>query len=153
MENLSHVLQPQFVWLVVGFLLIISEFAIPGLVIGFFGVGALIVGVLCSFLTLSVNLQLLIFLSASVLLLLFLRKKFKKVFIGVSRPNMEDEGGLDEFVGEKAVVKQDIKPNLAGKVEFHGTDWEAEADAPIAAGTPVEIIGKKNITLIVKQIA
>jgi membrane protein implicated in regulation of membrane protease activity len=35
-------------------------------------------------------------------------------------------------------------------VEFHGTDWAAEADEEIPEGTMVEIIGKENITLKVK---
>ena len=79
-------------------------------------------------------------------------KRFKKVFIGISKPNVGGDSGLADYVGKKAVVTQDIKPNLTGKVEFHGTDWEAEADGLIPAGAAVEIIGKKNITLIVKQI-
>jgi membrane-bound ClpP family serine protease len=49
-------------------------------------------------------------------------------------------------------VVEDIPANGPGKVEFHGTRWEAEAAAPIACGATVKITGNKNITLIVENI-
>ena len=55
-------------------------------------------------------------------------------------------------VGQRAVVKEKILPKLGGKVEFHGSNWEARADQEIAEGTVVEIIGKDNITLKVKAV-
>ena len=59
-------------------------------------------------------------------------------------------GDLQEFIGERALVKEKISPKAAGKVEFHGTNWAAEADEEIAEGATVEITGKENITLKVK---
>ena len=59
---------------------------------------------------------------------------------------------LQEFVGKKAVVTREINPQNGGKVEFHGTNWNAEADEKIDKGTSVEIIGKNNITLKVKAL-
>jgi membrane protein implicated in regulation of membrane protease activity len=59
---------------------------------------------------------------------------------------------MDEFVGQRAIVKEKILPKLGGKVEFHGTNWEARADQEIAEGTVVEIIGKDNITFKVKAV-
>jgi len=49
-------------------------------------------------------------------------------------------------------VKEKIVPKLGGKVEFHGTDWEARSDEEITEGTVVEIVGKDNITLRVKAL-
>lgn len=152
MESVTEWLKPQIIWMVIGFILILSEFAIPGLITSFFGIGALIVGVLCVFFNLSVNMQLLLFLSTSVVLLMFLRKRFKRVFMGKLEATDEDEKALEDILGQKAVVSREIKPNLAGKVEFRGTHWEAEATEPIAEGTAVEIVGQRNITLIVKPI-
>ncbi len=148
----NNLLKPQFIWIVIGFFLIISEFAISGLVISFFGFGALVVGLLCAFLDLSVNMQLLIFLLTSVFSLLVLRKRFKNIFMGKLETNSGSNNELEEFLGQRAVVTMEIKPNALGKVEFHGTNWEAEAEQMIPEDTVVEIIGKKNITFIVKQI-
>ena len=49
-------------------------------------------------------------------------------------------------------MKQKIVPKLGGKVEFHGTNWEAQAEQEIAEGAVVEIVGKDNITLKVRAI-
>lgn len=68
----------------------------------------------------------------------------------VSKQDVKEN--LEEFIGQRAVVKERIVPNSRGKVEFHGTDWQAEADEEIAEGTAVEIIGKDNITLKVKAL-
>ena len=45
-----------------------------------------------------------------------------------------------------------IRPNIGGKVEFHGTNWNAVADKEIEVGAVVEITGKDNLTLKVKSL-
>ena len=62
------------------------------------------------------------------------------------------EVDLDEFLGERATAIKKIAPGKKGRVEFHGTQWHAEADEEIPAGSSVEIIGKQNITLKVKPL-
>ena len=79
-----------------------------------------------------------------------LRKWLKGIFIGHITSKQDITENLKEFVGQKAVVKEQITPKLSGKVEFHGTNWAAEADEEIAAGAVVEIIGKDNLTLKVR---
>jgi membrane protein implicated in regulation of membrane protease activity len=95
---------------------------------------------------------LIIFIIASVLSLICLRKWLKGIFLGhaVSKQNLKEN--LDEFVGQKAVVKEKIVPKAGGKVEFHGTNWLAQADEEIAEGATVQIISKDNITLKVKSL-
>ncbi|MFQ5710079.1 MAG: NfeD family protein, partial [bacterium] len=95
-------LKPQIVWFVVGFIMILLEFAIPGIITVFFGLGAWLVALLCLFLDLSVNLQLLIFLVSSVSLLVFLRKWFKSLFLGHYATSAEEIENLEEYVGQKA---------------------------------------------------
>jgi membrane protein implicated in regulation of membrane protease activity len=68
----------------------------------------------------------------------------------VSKQDMTEN--LEEFVGQRAVVIEKITPKAGGKVEFHGTNWVAQADEEIAEGAVVEIIGKENITLKVKAV-
>lgn len=145
-------LKPQLIWFVIGFILIIAEFVIPGVVTVFFGIGAWIVAVLCLFLHISVNVQLFIFIISSVFLLSVLRRKFRSLFTGrYSTSDFEIET-LDEFVGQKVVVTKEITPERKGKVEFHGTDWDAEAYENLPVGTMAEIIDKNNITLVVKSL-
>ena len=152
METLKEFLKPELIWFLVGIALLVMEFVLPGLIIAFFGVGACVVAFVCLLTDISLNAQLLIFIGSSVLLLLCLRKWLKGIFMGHinSKQNMRED--LEEFVGERVVVKENITPPLAGKVEFHGTNWQAQADEEIAAGAVVEIIGKDNLTLKVKTL-
>jgi membrane protein implicated in regulation of membrane protease activity len=155
MEQLKEFIEPELIWFLVGLVLLIMEFALPGLIIGFFGVGAWIVAIVCLFsayVTGSINAQLIIFIISSVLSLLCLRKWLKGVFLGHTGSKQDLKQNLEEFVGQRAVVKEKIVPKLGGKVEFHGTNWEANADEEIETGTTVEIIGKDNITLKVKTL-
>jgi len=152
METIKDFLRPEIIWFLIGLALLIMEFVLPGLIIAFFGVGAWIVALVCLITEIGINTQLIIFIVCSVLSLLCLRKWLKGVFLGhtVSKQNLKEN--LEEFIGQKAVVKEKIMPKVGGKVEFHGTDWVAEADEEIAVETVVEIIGKENITLKVKTL-
>jgi membrane protein implicated in regulation of membrane protease activity len=150
MENLPEWLQPELVWFIIGLILLLIEFASPGLIIGFFGVGAWIVSGVLLFVDISLTAQLLIFIIASVLLTVFLRKWIQRVFKMESIQNQEEED--QEFIGHKVTVTETIEPNKPGKVEFKGANWEAEADSKIDSGAVVEIIERKSIKFIVKPL-
>jgi membrane protein implicated in regulation of membrane protease activity len=152
METLQDYLKPELIWFLVGLLLLLAEFAIPGLVIFFFGVGAWVVALWCAITDISINTQLIVFIVSSVLSLVLLRKWLKGIFLGHSSAHQELTEDLAEFVGERVAVKAAITPQQPGKVELHGTDWTAVAEETIPAGTQVEIIGKENLTLRVKTV-
>lgn len=156
MDKLREFLQPEIIWFLVGLVLIISEFAMPGLIIIFFGVGACVVGIVCVFsesVSSNVNAQLLLFCGSSVVLLLCLRKSLKAIFKGYAGSKQDLRENLDGHVGQKVVVKKEISPHRKGKVELHGTDWDAEADETIAAGDMVEVVARDNLTLKVKRLS
>jgi len=150
MDTIKDYLKPELIWSLVGILLLLLEFVMPGLIVFFFGVGALAVAVVCLFVDIGVNVQLLVFIGVSVLSLVLLRKWLKGIFMGYVSSKQSSGANIDEFVGERAVVKEKITPNLPGKVELHGTNWQAAADQEINEGAVVEIVGKDNITLKVK---
>lgn len=152
METLKDFLKPELIWFLIGLLLLVLEFILPGLIVAFFGVGAWVVALVCLFIDIPLNTQLLIFIVSSVLSLLILRRWLKGIFMGHVVSKQDVKENLEEFVGQRAVVKERIVPNGRGKVEFRGTDWQAEADEEIAEGTAVKIIGKENITLKVKAL-
>jgi inner membrane protein len=145
-------LKPQFLWLLAGVLMLIMEFWLPGLVIVFFGLGACIVAAVCAITVISVNTQLILFIVFSVLLLATLRRWVKAIFIG----HTTLAGGMSdrqrEFIGQRARVTKTITPRATGRVEFHGTEWDARADQTIEEGAMVEICGQSNITLDVKPL-
>ena len=145
-------LSPELVWFVLGLILIVLEFGIPGLVTVFFGVGAWVVALLCLLLNIPLNLQIILFIIASIIPLVLLRKWFKALLEGRSNVGPVDIEELEEFLGKKAVVVQKITPEIKGRVEFRGSTWKAEAYETIPVGTSVEIVDKNNITLVVKKL-
>jgi membrane protein implicated in regulation of membrane protease activity len=152
MDAIKEFLKPEIIWILIGLVLLIMEFMLPGLIIAFFGVGAIVVAIVCLITDISVEAQLIIFIVSSVLSLLCLRSWLKGIFIGHVKGRQDITEDIEEFVGERAVVVEKITPKARGKVELHGTNWTAEADVEIAEGAAVEVIAKNSLTLRVKTL-
>ena len=136
-------------WFTLGLILIIVEVAAPGLVSLFFGLSALLVGLLCLAIPMPQWLQWVLFAVLSVALLLGLRKWLKSFFGGRSSQSHAVE---NDIVGQRAVVTQAIGPNRPGKVELRGANWEAAAGETLEPGTPVRVVKKESISLTVERI-
>ena len=150
MDVMKELAKPELIWFIIGVSLLFIEFSMPGLVVFFFAVGAWIVTIICFFVDISINTQLLIFLVTSIASLLLLRQRLKTVFSGYSSPRKDVSTDMDDFTGKTATVTREIRHNKKGRVEFHGTNWDAEAEETIEVGATVEIVGKESITLKVK---
>lgn len=146
-------LKPEYIWAFVGVFLLILELFIPGLFVFFFGIGALTIAIICAFTGININVQLILFLVISVVLLLALRNWLRGVFLGFTRSKQDSSQNLQDFVGEKVIVGQAISPTQPGQVELHGVNWKARADVAIPVGAVVEIIGNESLTLIVKPVS
>lgn len=151
MAEFFESVHPGLIWIIAGIVLLFLEFAMPGFILFFFGAGALIVGLLCFLLPISLNLQLILFIVISLVTLFVLRKKMHSIFMGKVRNGKEMDDTLDDYLGQKATVIEKIAPKKAGKIEFHGTVWNAESEETIAKDQIVEITGKSNLTLTVKS--
>lgn len=138
---------PSVVWFVVGFVLMLLEFVMPGLILFFFAVGAWIVALLTLFFNLSINSQLISFIISSVLSIVFLRKWMSKL-LWTRKASNEIE---DELIGKNAIAESSFGPDENGKVEFRGISWGAQSDDQIIKGETVIIVGNDSITLIVKS--
>ena len=134
------------IWFVVGFALFVLEFAVPGLVLFFFGLGAWITGIVLLVTDTSFNGQIAIFLASSVVFLLLFRKWVKKI-LWSRKEASEIE---DEFIGKKGTAVSSFGPGKGGKVEFKGTVWDARSEEVIEEGEQVIITGNDSIILIVK---
>ncbi len=143
----------EIIWLLAGIVLIFAEMFIPGLVIAFFGGGAM-VAALTTWMGVTVSLatQLFVFIVTSILLLLFLRTYFKKIFFGKLQGE-EDIQNFNVEIGKVVPVVEYIDPGeVGGKVRYQGTTWIARSKEKIAPGESVRIVGCDNITLIVEKI-
>lgn len=141
----------NIIWFLAGIAFIFFEFIIPGLVIAFFGLGAIFTGILTTIFDISIAVQVLIFSVSSIISIILLRKYFTKIFAG-KELNAKDDENFNIEMGKIVPVIELIEPNvIGGKVKYQGTLWPAKADHTISPGDSVEIIGRDNITLIVKK--
>ena len=137
---------PAVLWFIVGFVIFLLEFAIPGFILFFFAIGAWVVALALLVFDLSLNTQLLLFLGSSILSILLFRKWVKKI-IWSRKQSTELE---DEFLGKFGIAETPIAPGLDGKVDFKGTSWNARSEDVIQKGEWVTIVGNESILLIVK---
>lgn len=140
--------EPAMVWFLIGLVLIVSEFAVPGLVIIFFGLGAWAAALALLALDMSLFSQILIFLVVSITTLLVLRKRFMAV--AAQTPDL-----TDEFIGKTAAVEERVVKGAYGKVKFKGAlrKAETESDQVIEKGTLVKIVGYESIILRVEPVS
>jgi inner membrane protein len=143
-------IDPEILWLVAGVLLVLAEFFAPGVIIVFFGVGAIITSITTWFgLTPGLGSQAAMFAATSVVLLFGLRRFVKKWFVGHSA----NAGGTtdDDFTGREARVITAL-PGRGGDglVEIKGANWKARCDAPVAAGETVIIERREGLTFHVR---
>jgi len=145
---------PWFLWALIGIVCIGLEMLLPGFVIFFFGVGALVTA-LCSlvpFVSDTIWLQILLFITFSILSLVFLRRKFTKVFAGTvfdsHKTNKETDG-----VGKIADVIEMAGPVTEGRIRFQGTTWKAHTKAgECLPGTHVRIVSREGMTYIIEPV-
>lgn len=134
-------------WFVAGVILILAEFAIPGVFICFFGIGALLTGLAAWMLPeLSFAFELLLFSVLSVVFLLVCRRFMPKVFRGTETVDDSDIDN-DDVAGAEVVVVEAVTPDAPGRVEFRGSCWNACADRVIAVGERAKIVRRRNLTL------
>ncbi|MCW1884716.1 NfeD family protein [Luteolibacter flavescens] len=143
-------IDPEIVWLIAGVLLILAEFFAPGVVMVFFGAGAIATSVTTWLgLTPGLGSQAATFAITSLLLLFTLRRFVKKWFVGHSA----NGGGMadDDFTGREARVIAHLPGRGEdGLIEIKGSNWKARSEAPVATGETVIIERREGLTFHVR---
>jgi len=144
----------EMIWLLLGIVLVFSELMLPGLVIIFFGIGALATSLLTwQQVTTDIHSQLLAFIGVSVLTLGLLRRYFRHLFGAEAVPKEETSTNFTLELGKIVPVVEWIDPDeLGGKVRYHGTMWAARSEDKLAPGESARIVGCDNLTLIVEKV-
>lgn len=143
-------LDSQTLWLLVGVLLILAEYFAPGVILVFFGAGAILTSI-TTWLgwTPGIGSQSAVFAASSVVLLFGLRRYVKEWFVGkIGDP---DGASDDDFTGREARVVTALPGHGGdGLVEIKGANWKARSEAPIAAGETVIIERREGLTFHVR---
>lgn len=143
-------LDPQTLWLLAGVILILAEFLAPGVIIVFFGIGAVVTAFTTwAGWTPGIGSQSAVFALVSVCSLFGLRRFIRQWFVGDST---DVNGGSDEdFVGREARVVTDLPGHGGdGQVEIKGAHWKARSEHTIPAGATVIIERREGLTFHVK---
>jgi inner membrane protein len=144
---------PEIIWFVVGLVLILLEFAAPGVFLIFFGVSAWLISALVFFDVLeSLESQLFVFGAAALALIVGLRRWVKDKFYGHVTDTQDLNRNLEEFAGKRVMVLEDIAPGrTGGRVEFRGSTWNAVSDESLRKGETAIIVRNDGLTLIIKR--
>ncbi|MDX1802596.1 MAG: NfeD family protein [Alcanivorax sp.] len=136
-------------WIIAGLALMIAEFAINGLVVIFFGIAAVLVGIVKFFGLLDdTTWELTLFAVLSVLLLIFVRRYLAQYFMGQEQASSgpEDSAGL---IGQRATVAEAFRDGI-GTVIYRGARWQAQSPQPLAEGQMVRITQHDGLWLTVE---
>lgn len=143
-------LNAAFLWALLGLLMIGAEFFVPGLVIVFFGIGALVTAGLSAVvpgLGGSIVFQILAWLGATGLSFAFLRRHLSRILRGKV---ITDDG--TSATGKQVEVTERITPETRGRVRLEGTSWAAASyDETFDPGETAEILRQEGLTLYVTR--
>jgi membrane protein implicated in regulation of membrane protease activity len=136
-----------WVWLAAGLVLAVAELATPGgFVIIFFGISALIVGVLGLLgVVTSPPMQFLLFSVLSIGSLALLRGRLQ------SRLQTPPSSNVDSLIGDLAILQERLAPGVVGKVEVRGSSWSARNTSTVTLdrGQRARVAAVDGLTLTV----
>lgn len=139
-------------WIVGGIVLVLAELVIPSFFIVWFGLGALLVGLLALAFELSPTAQLATWTLASLAMVVLWFRVFKQSFVK-TRAGTADGG----VIGEIGLLVGAVAPFERGKVRFQrpvlgSEEWVCLADTAIAAGGRVKVVAVEGSFLKVSKI-
>lgn len=124
-------------WIVIGFILIGAELMLPAFYLIWFGLGALLLGLIMTVFSLSMTAQLFVWtLASSGMVLLWFRY--------LKPRTMTQAGQADAIVGEIGLLTRAVAPYERGEVRFQkpiggAESWPCIADEAIPAGERVRV--------------
>lgn len=122
-------------WLVLGLLLVVGEIFIPSFTILWFGLGALVVGLVQLLMPMSLTVQVLLWTMSSVAFTLIW---FKIIKVKMAQGN-SDEHSHDEAIGASGLVIKLPTQSTQGRMRFStpvmdSDEWEFSCDTGVELG-------------------
>ncbi len=139
----------HWVWLTLGLVLAGLEMLVPGVYLIWLAVAAIVTGVITYGLDLSLPMQVIDFVSLSMILAFSARRFLRDRPIESSDPLMNRRGA--RLVGETATVVQAIEHG-SGRVKLGDSEWIARGPN-VAAGERVRVSGSEGAILLVEPLA
>ena len=140
-------------WIVLGFALVLAELAVPAFFIIWFGLGALLVGLLLLVApAIGMTLQLALWCVASLGMVVLWFRVFKR---GDHKTRIGQSDG--DTIGEIGLMAKAAAPFERGRVRFQkpllgSEEWECVVDEAIAAGERVRVVSVEGSFLKVARV-
>lgn len=138
-------------WIVLGLVLIATELVVPAMVLVWFGLSALLLGLALAVMPgLSLTTQVLIWTLLSVALVVLWLRVFK------TAQHKTKAGTPDAIIGETGLLVSEVAPFKHGEVRFQrplmGSDvWDCVAEEALKPGTRVVVTAIEGSTLRVSS--
>lgn len=138
-------------WLIFGGALILLEFLLPGLVVVFFGLAAVLVGLAAGFgLVDGLGASIALWAAGSAALVFGARQGAKRL-----GPGEREHGSTDEELqafGEVVEVVEAVGPDRTGRIRFRGSTWPARTiEESLAPNARARIVTRENLVWIVEK--
>ena len=139
-------LQPGWLWMIGGILLLIAEVIAPGFFLVFIGAAALATGAFTLLFDLGLPAQLTLFAIYAVVAVMFGRKAYANRTTDSSDPLLNDRGA--RMIGKSVTVIEPVDEH-SGRVRVGDREWSARG-GPGRPGERVRITGVEGNCLIVE---
>jgi len=139
-------LEPGWLWMIGGVLLLIAEIIAPGFFLVFIGAAAIAAGLFTLLFDLGVAGQLTLFAIYAVVAVMLGRKVYANAAVDASDPLLNDRAA--RLVGRSVTVIEDVDQH-AGRVRVGDSEWSARG-GPGRAGERVRITGVEGNCLLVE---
>ena len=144
-------LNPEYIWLGVGFALVIAEVTMGNFILFFLGVAAALTGVaLWVGLPAQNGIPYMLFAALALVLVVGVRSRLTLHLVGDSVRGSVD----DDYIGKEVTVVSgfDAASPGRGKVDYRGAEWNARSDrSEMGSRSMAKIVGRDGNTLIVEQ--
>lgn len=141
-------IEPHWIWLTLGLVLIALEMVIPGVFLLWFGIAAIATGAIAFVFDLGLPFQILNFVFLSLIAAYSAKRFLRDKPIVSSDPLLNKRGG--RLVGETAVVTQAFDGGT-GRVKHGDSEWLARGP-DVAVGERVRITGSEGALLLVEPV-
>lgn len=140
-----------WIWLAVVAASLIIEFISMDMTSIWFAIAGLVCLILAAIGGIGWEIQLIVFIVLSAILLIFVRKFTKRMLL---HSDADDKTNLDKIVGTRTKLLSPITDDKKGTLSINGVVWNAisEDGEPIDEGKVVEVVKVASTKLIVKKI-
>jgi membrane protein implicated in regulation of membrane protease activity len=144
--NFVESLEPGWLWMIGGVLLLIAELIAPGFFLVFIGAAAIAAGLFTLLFDLGVAGQLTLFAIYAVVAVMIGRKVYANAAVDAGDPLLNDRAA--RLVGRSVIVIEDVDEH-SGRVRLGDSEWSARG-GPGSAGERVRITGVEGNCLLVE---